>query len=84
MNSDFWKSQNYSNVEERKKRQIKYIVIHYTNLPSTKASLKHLVSKKNKVSSHYLVDPRGKTYSLVEEKTSPGTQENLIGRKIRI
>jgi len=56
------------NFDERKRRQIKYIVIHYTNLSSTKASLKHLVSKKNKVSSHYLIDPRGKTYSLVEEK----------------
>ena len=56
------------NFEERKRRKIKYILIHYTNLSSTKESLKHLVDKKNKVSSHYLVDPKGKIYSLVEEK----------------
>ena len=56
------------NFEERKKRQIKYILIHYTNLPTTKASLRHLLDKKNKVSSHYLIDPQGKTYSLVEDK----------------
>ena len=56
------------NFEERKRRKIKYILIHYTNLSSTKESLKHLVDKKNKVSSHYLVDPQGKIYSLVEEK----------------
>ena len=56
------------NFEERKRRKIKYILIHYTNLPSTKISLKHLITKKNKVSSHYLIDPKGKTYSLVEDK----------------
>ena len=56
------------NFEERKKRQIKYILIHYTNLPTTNASLRHLLDKKNKVSSHYLIDPQGKTYSLVEDK----------------
>lgn len=56
------------NFEVRKKRKIKYILIHYTNLPSTKISLEHLLNKKNKVSSHYLVNPQGKIYSLVEEK----------------
>ena len=56
------------NFEVRKKRKIKYILIHYTNLPSTKISLEYLLSKKNKVSSHYLVNPQGKIYFLVEEK----------------
>ena len=56
------------NFEVRKKRKIKYILIHYTNLPSTKISLKYLLNKKNKVSSHYLVNPQGKIYSLVKEK----------------
>ena len=56
------------NFEVRKKRKIKYILIHYTNLPSTKISLEYLLNKKNKVSSHYLVNPQGKIYSLVEEK----------------
>jgi N-acetylmuramoyl-L-alanine amidase len=56
------------NFEERKKRHIKYIILHYTNLPSTQASLKYLLNKKNKVSAHYLIDPNGKILSLVEEK----------------
>jgi N-acetylmuramoyl-L-alanine amidase len=56
------------NFEVRKKRNIKYIVIHYTNLPSTKISLEYLLNKKNKVSSHFLINPQGKIYSLVEEK----------------
>ena len=56
------------NFEERKKRRIKYILIHYTDLPTTKLSLRHLSDKKNKVSSHYLIDPQGKIYSLVEDK----------------
>jgi N-acetylmuramoyl-L-alanine amidase len=37
-------------------------------LPSTQASLKHLLNKRNKVSAHYLLDQKGKIYSLVNEK----------------
>lgn len=56
------------NFELKAKRQIKYIIIHYTNLPSTQASLKHLLNKRNKVSAHYMLDQKGKIYSLVNEK----------------
>ena len=56
------------NFELKAKRQIKYIIIHYTNLPSTQASLQHLLNKRNKVSAHYLLDQKGKIYSLVNEK----------------
>ena len=56
------------NFELKAKRRIKYIIIHYTNLPSTQASLKHLLNKRNKVSAHYLLDQMGKIYSLVNEK----------------
>ncbi|MDC3143876.1 N-acetylmuramoyl-L-alanine amidase [Pelagibacteraceae bacterium] len=55
------------NFELKAKRRIKYIIIHYTNLPSTQASLKHLLNKRNKVSAHYLLDQKGKIYSLVNE-----------------
>jgi N-acetylmuramoyl-L-alanine amidase len=37
-------------------------------LPSIQASLKHLLNKRNKVSAHYLLDQKGKIYSLVNEK----------------
>ena len=56
------------NFELKAKRRIKYIIIHYTNLPSTQAALKHLLNKRNKVSAHYLLDKKGKIYSLVNEK----------------
>jgi N-acetylmuramoyl-L-alanine amidase len=56
------------NFELKAKRRIKYIIIHYTNLPSTQASLKHLLNKRNKVSAHYMLDQKGKIYSLVNEK----------------
>ena len=56
------------NFELKAKRRIKYIIIHYTNLPSIQASLKHLLNKRNKVSAHYLLDQKGKIYSLVNEK----------------
>ena len=56
------------NFNERKSNNIKVIVIHYTALDSISNSLKHLCSKKNKVSSHYLISQSGKIYSLVSEK----------------
>lgn len=56
------------NFEVIAKRRIKYIIIHYTNLPSTQASIRHLTNKKNKVSAHYLIDQKGKVYSLVKDK----------------
>ena len=56
------------NFNDRKSNNIEIIVIHYTALSSISNSLKHLCSKKNKVSSHYLVSQEGKIYSLVSEK----------------
>lgn len=56
------------NFNDRKSKNIEIIVIHYTALRSISNSLKHLCSKKNKVSSHYLISQKGKIYSLVSEK----------------
>ena len=56
------------NFNDRKSNNIEIIVIHYTALSSVSNSLKHLCSKKNKVSSHYLISQEGKIYSLVSEK----------------
>ncbi len=56
------------NFNDRRSNNIEIIVIHYTALESTSNSLKYLCSKKNKVSSHYLISQRGKIYSLVSEK----------------
>ena len=56
------------NFNDRKSNNIEIIVIHYTALDSISNSLKYLCSKKNKVSSHYLISQSGKIYSLVSEK----------------
>ncbi len=56
------------NFNDRKSNNIEIIVIHYTALSSISNSLKHLCSKKNKVSSHYLISQEGKIYNLVSEK----------------
>ena len=56
------------NFNDRKSKNIEIIVIHYTALDSLSNSLKYICSKKNKVSSHYLISQSGKIYSLVSEK----------------
>ena len=56
------------NFDDRKSNNIEIIVIHYTALSSISNSLKYLCSKKNKVSSHYIISQEGKIYSLVSEK----------------
>jgi len=56
------------NFNDRKSKNIEIVVIHYTALNSISSSLKYLCSKKNKVSSHYLISKSGKIYSLVSEK----------------
>ena len=56
------------NFNERGSNTVKYIVIHYTALNSVHDSIRYLCSKRNKVSSHYLISSSGKIYSLVSEK----------------
>ena len=56
------------NFNERKSNNIEIIVIHYTALDSISNSLEYLCSKKNKVSSHYLISQSGNIYNLVSEK----------------
>jgi N-acetylmuramoyl-L-alanine amidase len=60
-------SPNY-NKRERTKKLIKFIVIHYTGMQSERESLKKLCSIKSKVSSHYLINKKGKIYRLVKDK----------------
>jgi len=61
------KSPNYL-FRERAKKNIKFIVIHYTGMQSERASIERLTSKKSKVSSHYLINRSGKVVKMVDEK----------------
>ncbi len=65
MKIEFNKSPNFN---EARKRNIKYIIIHYTGMKTAKESLKRLKSKKYKVSSHYLIYESGKIIQLVNDK----------------
>ncbi len=60
--------QSYNYDERAFGGLIQYIVIHYTALASSKEALKWLCSPASKVSSHYLIDEKGKIFSLVPEK----------------
>ena len=60
-------SSNYSK-KNRNIKQIKVVVIHYTGMQSKIASIKRLVNPKSKVSSHYLINKKGKIYNLVKDK----------------
>ena len=59
-------SPNYN--KPRKRRSIKFIILHYTGMQSTIESLSRLRSKKSKVSAHYLISRNGIIYRMVEDK----------------
>ena len=56
------------NFNKRKSKSIKLVIIHYTAIKGVTNAIKYLCSKKNNVSSHYLISKKGKIYSLVSEK----------------
>ena len=60
-----FKSLNY---DKRNNKQISFLILHYTALPSITDSIKYLCDKKNKVSCHYIISQNGKIYNLVDEK----------------
>ena len=60
-------SQNHSK-KKRLKKDIKFVIIHYTGMQSEIESIKRLKDPKYKVSSHYLISRQGKIIQLVKEK----------------
>ena len=60
-------SPNYSK-KQRKKNKIKFIIIHYTGMQSEIESIKRLKNIKSKVSCHYLINRKGITRRMVDEK----------------
>lgn len=61
-----YKSPNFGN--RKKGFKIKYIIIHYTALSTDSEALEHLCDKKNKVSSHFLINKSGEIFYLVDIK----------------
>jgi len=61
-----YKSVNFN--LRKKGHKIKYIILHYTAIKSDYEAIQHLMYKKNKVSSHFLINKKGKIFSLVDLK----------------
>ena len=61
---------NYSpnfNQKKRSKKEIKFIIIHYTGMKSEKAALDRLTNIQSEVSSHYFINKNGNITLLVPE-----------------
>ena len=61
----------YSPNFDRQKRStnlIKIIVIHYTGMQSERESISRLCNPNSKVSSHFLINQKGKIYRLVKDR----------------
>ena len=59
-------SPNYSS-KTRQKKNIKFVVIHYTGMQSEIESLKRLKSTKSKVSCHYFINRKGTIIQMVHD-----------------
>ena len=59
-------SPNFSK-KKRDKRNIKFIIIHYTGMQSRIESIKRLLSSRHKVSCHFLIDRKGQIIRMVNE-----------------
>ena len=53
---------------KRKKKDIKFIIIHYTGMHSEVEAINHLMDKNSQVSCHYLINQKGKIIKFVSEK----------------
>ena len=56
---------------DKKKRtlnSVKIIIFHYTGMQSERESIKRLCNPVSKVSSHYLINQKGKVIRLVPDK----------------
>ena len=63
--SNFY-SPNFSG-KKRSNNAIKIIIIHYTGMQSERESLNKLTDPKSKVSSHYVINQKGKIFRLVND-----------------
>ena len=66
MKKNLYQSPNYSKIP-RNKKEIKFVIIHYTGMQSEIESIDRLSSEKSKVSCHYLINKKGKVIQMVKE-----------------
>tara|TARA_Y100000590_G_scaffold153669_1_gene176500 strand:+ start:545 stop:1276 length:732 start_codon:yes stop_codon:yes gene_type:complete len=61
---------NYSpnfNIEKRLKKDVRFIILHYTGMKSEKAAVNRLTNIQSQVASHYLITRSGKLINLVPD-----------------
>jgi N-acetylmuramoyl-L-alanine amidase len=46
---------------------LRYVVLHYTGMPTRDSALRRLCDNQAKVSAHYLIDEAGQVFHLVDE-----------------
>ena len=88
---------NYSpnfTSEKRQKKQVRFIILHYTGMKSEKATINKLTNIQSQVASHYLITRSGKIINLVPDlyiawhagislwKTLNSLNKNSIGIEI--
>jgi len=69
MKFNFLQSPNHS-IKNRTKKDIKFIVIHYTGMQSERACIKRLIDRKSKVSTHYLINRSGSITRMVDDQNT--------------
>ena len=83
MKKNLYLSPNFSKKYVVKK-DIKFVVIHYTGMQSEIESIKRLKNKNSKVSCHYLINRKGKILKMVPDKKLLGTLGNQMERIFEI
>ena len=61
---------NYSpnfNSKIRQKKEVRFIILHYTGMKSEKAAISRLTNIQSKVASHYLITRNGKIINFVPD-----------------
>ena len=61
---------NYSpnfNSQKRRKKEVRFIILHYTGMKSEKAAINRLTNVQSQVASHYLITRNGKIINLVPD-----------------
>ena len=61
---------NYSpnfNSKKRQKKDVRFIILHYTGMKSEKAAINKLTNIQSKVASHYLISEAGKIINFVPD-----------------
>ena len=61
---------NYSpnfNTNKRQKKEVRFIILHYTGMKTEKEAISRLTNIQSKVASHYLITKNGKIINLVPD-----------------